>query len=117
MHYTSWHGKIGLGASLAGVAAIAGGALSFRKLGLLQHFSEPLQRQIKLAHRLAGPVVLAAAMVNTFIGLGHPAAGNNATLHIAQRTGVVALGALEAYLLWGAAVLSRLGLGAADKLV
>lgn len=116
-HYTSWHGKIGLGACLAGLAAVAGGAVSFRKLGLLQRFPEPLQAQIKLAHRLAGPAVLAAALVNAFIGLGHPAAGDNGTLHFAQRAGVVLLGAAEAYLLWGGALMARLGLGATDKLV
>jgi Eukaryotic cytochrome b561 len=117
LHFQSLHGKIGLGATIAAPTAALGGALSFRKLGLLTHVSPTVQARVKALHRASGPVVLAAAFVNVFIGLGLKGAGPRDTLHTYQRAALITLGVAEAYMLWGPAVAQRLGLTRCGKSV
>jgi hypothetical protein len=116
-HYTSWHGKIGLAASISTCAVLLGGAISFRKLGFLQYFPDSKQFFVKKAHRLAAPLIFSVALLNVFIGLGHPAAGERVWLHMLQRTGIVMLTIGELYVLWGHTLLGRLGWCSADKAV
>ena len=108
-HYTSYHGKIGLATVIGVPLAALGGAISFRKLGVLEQVPAAVQSRIKLLHRASGPLVLAAALVNTFIGLGLKGAGPRLTLHMYQRVALVTLGCAEAYVLWGPAIARRLG--------
>lgn len=53
-HFTSLHGKVGLCTFTLALAAPLLGALSFRRLGLIQRFPEPWQPVLKWLHRLVG---------------------------------------------------------------
>lgn len=96
-HFHTTHGKLGLFASCASLAVLAGGALAFRRLHLLPLLPETLQTLVKRAHRWAAPAVWLAAVVNVAIGLGHPAAGPLVSLHWAQKGALLALAAVLAH--------------------
>ena len=51
LHYQSVHGKFGLATFIFAMLAAAGGALSFRRFGLINKLPEPLQPRVKWAHR------------------------------------------------------------------
>ena len=46
-HFTTLHGKLGVGAVALTLMSAAGGAVSFRRLGLLQRFGHKTQLRIK----------------------------------------------------------------------
>ena len=50
-HFVSIHAKFGLATLVLGFLAPLGGAISFRRFGLLQRFSDRLQLRIKWFHR------------------------------------------------------------------
>jgi Eukaryotic cytochrome b561 len=95
-HFHTTHGKLGLAAACASLAVLAGGAVAFRRLHLLQLLPESAQPLVKRAHRWAAPAVWLAAAVNVAIGLGHPAAGPMIMLHWAQKGALLALAAVQA---------------------
>ena len=50
-HFVSLHAKFGLSTLVLGFLAPLGGAVSFRRFGLLQRFPDRLQMRIKWFHR------------------------------------------------------------------
>ena len=116
-HFTTYHGKLGLVASVCALLTTAVGAVAFRKFGVLQSVPLHWQDRVKLLHRLSGPAVMAMAVANSFIGYGTVAAGPRVMLHAVQRLSLIALALAEAFLLWGDRAARKLGWTAAEKIV
>ena len=72
-HFTSWHGCLGIVVFSSMLLNVLGGALAFKRIGLLQRLPKSLQARVKTAHRFSGWAVTLTAMANAVIGLQHPA--------------------------------------------
>lgn len=59
-HFVSIHAKFGLATLVLGFLAPLGGAISFRRFGLLQRFSDRLQLRIKWFHRNVSVFIIMA---------------------------------------------------------
>lgn len=91
-HFTTLHGKLGVGAVALTLMSAAGGAVSFRRLGLLQRFGHKTQLRIKQLHRALGPVAYFLALAALYLGISYPKRRTRFT--VAWQLGTVAAGAL-----------------------
>ncbi|GBF87436.1 hypothetical protein Rsub_00147 [Raphidocelis subcapitata] len=99
-HFRTLHGRLGLLALILSAAAPLLGAVSFRKLGLIQRFPEEWHYTIKKAHRALGVVTWALALVTIEVALPHPAVYKPLATPLWQLSAGAA-GALMALLLYG----------------
>ena len=53
-HYTSYHGKLGVFVFASTPVVVAGGLVSFKRVGLIHLFPDKTHALIKRVHRLAG---------------------------------------------------------------
>ncbi|KAL4443035.1 hypothetical protein ABPG77_008526 [Micractinium sp. CCAP 211/92] len=72
-HFTSLHGKVGLLTFCLALASPLLGALSFRRLGLVQRFPDGWQPRLKWLHRLISVYAYVTAMVAMQLPLPHQA--------------------------------------------
>lgn len=68
-HFVSTHAKVGLATMVLGMMAPIGGAVSFRKLGLLPLLPAAMQPVVKTAHRYLGLFVFLLSLVATELAL------------------------------------------------
>lgn len=99
-HFTSLHGKVGLVTFLLSLASPLLGALSFRRLGLVQRLPEGWQPQMKWLHRLISAYAYVMGMVTMQLPLPHSAVLTGAWCRLWQ-AGIVSLGACMLYVLRG----------------
>lgn len=76
-----------------------GGAVAFRRLGMLDKLPAKAQPVVKTCHRAAGALVWFAALINVLLGLTEKGAGPRTTLHYCQGILIVALALAQAALL------------------
>jgi hypothetical protein len=105
-HFKSYHGKYGLASVVLAWAAAFGGALSFRRLGILQRFPADIQPVLKAAHRSIGPIVWFLALYNSLLGLQTKGAGPRHSLHFWQGVGIIIMGVSQLTLLYGTDLVS-----------
>lgn len=72
-HFHSTHAKLGLATMILSATSIVLGAVSFRKLGIIQRFPEQWQPGIKKLHRLLGTVTWFTALLTIEWVLPHKA--------------------------------------------
>ena len=68
-HYQSNHGKVGLAAFVSTFVVVAGGILSFKKLGIIEVVPENLHGLVKRVHRAGGMVAFLLALAAMQLGL------------------------------------------------
>lgn len=84
-HFTSLHGKVGLVNTLAAtVIAPALGAASFKWVGLYENLPEPLQKNVKLVHRLVAAITWVLSLVTMQLDLPHVAVFQGITCRLWQ---------------------------------
>lgn len=92
-HFKTTHGKLGFATLLLAFVAPLGGALSFKKFGLINALPEALHGTVKYAHRKVGLVTWLMALLTVQLQLTHPAVFKGAMSHF-WRVAVGALGLL-----------------------
>ncbi|KAI3436714.1 hypothetical protein D9Q98_006129 [Chlorella vulgaris] len=99
-HFLSLHGKMGLLTFLLALASPLLGALSFRRLGLVQRFPQHWQPRLKWLHRLVSAYAYVLSMVTMQLALPHPAVLTGVWCRLWQ-VGVMSLAACMLYVLRG----------------
>ncbi|KAG1681103.1 hypothetical protein FOA52_015544 [Chlamydomonas sp. UWO 241] len=92
-HFQSTHSQVGLATLVLTVLAPLGGAISFKRLGLIHRFPEVWHSRIKWLHRKLGVCVWLLALVTIELALPHPSV-RKALLTPLWQAGVALVGVL-----------------------
>lgn len=117
VHFKSWHGLFGVVITAAAVLAAVGGAVSFRRVGILAKLPAHVQPLVKAAHRYSGPAVWVLAMGNTLLGLRTHGAGPRVFLHCLDAVVICVMTAAQGLLILNSNAASATSLPDAGKLV
>lgn len=98
-HFKSWHGLLGTEIAAAAMVAAVGGAVSFRRIGVLAKLPANVQPMVKAAHRYSGPAVWLLAMGNMLLGLQTNGAGPLVLLHCIDAVAIFVMVAAQVLLL------------------
>ena len=116
-HIKSWHSLLGVVAIAGAGAAALGGAVSFRRIGILAKLPAHMQPLVKAVHKYAGASVWLLAMVTMLLGLQTHGAGPRIILHWIDAVGICVLTAAQVLLLLSTDNTAAVSLPDAGKLV